>query len=71
MFYFEQFVACEEVSGGLQDGGHGFSQLLVHCSRGAGGERFSLEHKLMRRCSVKTLSITQNKQTMTCKFTFT
>lgn len=48
IFYLEQLVACEEVGGGLEDGGHGFRQLLVHRSRGAGGERLSLEHKLTR-----------------------
>lgn len=60
--YLEELVACEEVGGGLQDGGHGFSQLLVCCSHGGGGELFSLEHELTRTRSEKMLSISQNKQ---------
>lgn len=31
LFHLEQFVASEEVCRGLQNGGHGFGQLFMHC----------------------------------------
>lgn len=44
--YLEEFVTREEVGGRLQDGSHGFSQLLMHCSCGAGRVRLGPEYKL-------------------------
>lgn len=46
--YLEELVAREEVGGGLQDSGHGFSQLLVHGSGGAGRVWLSPEYELIK-----------------------
>lgn len=68
--YLEELVAREEVGGGLQDGGHGFSQLLVHGPRGVGDERLGLEHKLAKAHSEKMLSLSQNKQPNNTEMSF-
>lgn len=44
--YLQQLVAGQEVCGWLEDGCHGFSQLLVNCFHSGGGIRLWLEHKL-------------------------
>ena len=44
--HLEQFVACEEVGGGLQDGRHGFSQFLVNRSAVSRRVRLGLKHVL-------------------------
>lgn len=59
LFYLEELVTREEVGGRLQDSGHGFSQLLVHCSGGAGRVWLSLEYKLFKTHSARTVRIPQ------------
>ncbi len=44
--YLQQLVAGQEVCGRLENGRHGFSQLLVNCFHVGGGKRLWLKHKL-------------------------
>lgn len=44
--YLQQLVARQEVRGWLENGCHGFGQLLVNCFHIGGGIRLWLEYKL-------------------------
>lgn len=59
--YLEELVTGEEVGGRLQDSSHGFRKLLMHCSGGAGRVRLSLEYKLVRTHSERSMRIPQYK----------
>lgn len=55
--HLEELVAREEVGGRLQDGRHGFRQLLVHRPGGAGRVWLRLEDKLVKNTVVIIMRI--------------
>ncbi len=70
--YLEELVTREKVGGRLQDGCHGFSELLVHCSAGGGRVWLSLEYKLYQthaeNPSVQIQFIDSELLYMACEF---
>lgn len=59
--YLKQLVAGQEVSGGLEDGCHGFSQLFMDRLDVGGGVRLGLEDKLRPK-----KRMTEKKKSRSC-----